>query len=70
MSKNEGNQKIKCNVVQCAHNSVEDCTCRLDSIKVCQCDTHVKKDFKDDTACASYDYAGDLNVRSQMNGES
>ncbi len=65
----EYKQKIECNVVQCAHNSVEDCTCRLDSIKVCPPGHKVKKDFKEDTACSSYDFAGDLNVRAQMYGE-
>ncbi len=58
----EYKQKIECNVIQCAHNSPHDCTCRLDSIKVCPCGPRPKENFEDDTACASYDYIGDLNV--------
>lgn len=65
----EYRQKIECNVVQCTHNSVEDCTCRLDAIKVCPGGSKASQNFKEDTACSSYDYAGDLNVRAQMHGE-
>ena len=31
----DGN-KIKCNVVKCVHNCIDDSTCRLNTIKVCE----------------------------------
>lgn len=65
MSKNEKKKvvtpKIECNVVDCMHNCIENSTCKLDAIRVCNCtgDKYAKKE--DGTACSSYDYAGDLN---------
>ena len=32
-----GSDRIKCNVTKCVHNCIEDSTCRLDSIVVCEC---------------------------------
>ncbi len=57
----EGNQKIKCGVTDCIHNCIDDCTCRLDSIKVNVVSDQTKACSKDGTCCKSYDYAGDLN---------
>jgi hypothetical protein len=45
------------------HNSIEDSTCRLESIKVCTCYPKPSGNFIEDTACGSYDYSGDLNQR-------
>ncbi len=55
-------QKIECNVAHCAHNCIEDCTCRLDKIQVCPCNTKANESADDTTACASYKFCGDLNV--------
>lgn len=54
-------QKIECNVTKCAHNCIDDCTCRLDSIKVCNCKNQGSGELDDETACGSYDFAGNLN---------
>lgn len=60
-------QKINCNVCECAYNCIEDSTCRLDSIKVCNCSSKKTKDPLKDTACGSYEYVGDLNIE-EMTG--
>ena len=54
-------QRIECNVTKCAHNCIDDSTCRLDAIKVCTCSNQRKGNLEDETACASYHYAGYLN---------
>lgn len=64
MSKKENKKvspKIQCNVVDCMHNCVENCTCRLDTIQVCNCSGEKYAKHEDGTACSSYNYAGDLN---------
>ncbi len=61
MSKKENDLKIECNVVDCVHNCIENCTCRLDKIRVCNCTGDKFAKEKDGTACSSYYYAGDLN---------
>ncbi len=66
MSKMYSNQKIKCNVVDCVHNCVSDCTCRLEQIKVCPCTNEKYAKSEEGTACASYHYAGDLNEKENM----
>ncbi len=63
-------QKIECSVSHCAHNCIEDSTCRLEAIKVCPCGPKIKENYEEDTACSSYDYIGDLNTRSEARGES
>lgn len=50
-------QRIKCTVSDCMHNSIQDCGCKLRSIDVCPCSSKVSKDPKDSTACLSYKYA-------------
>lgn len=55
-------QKINCNVSECTFNCLEDSTCRLDSIKVCNCSSNKTKDPLKDTACGSYEYSGNLNI--------
>lgn len=61
---NYSNQKIKCNVGECVHNCIQDCTCRLEKIQVCPCSSKLEEDSlpRDKTACASYQNAGDLNI--------
>lgn len=67
MEKSSG--KIKCNVVKCVHNCLDDSTCRLDSIIVCECMNDKKsKRREDQTACGSYDYCGDLNKNEILGG--
>lgn len=56
MNKNEGHQKIKCTVSDCTHNCIQDSTCRLEEISVCNCNAVKTKDPKKDTACSSYHY--------------
>ena len=64
MSKNDKRDSaIKCNVVDCAHNCVKDCTCRLDTIQVCTCNGKRHAESEDGTACNSYKYVGDLNEK-------
>lgn len=60
-----GSQKIGCNVTNCAHNNIDDCTCKLDQIRVSPCRLHGDKTPEDETACASYYYVGDLNVEEK-----
>lgn len=57
----KGSQKIKCGVTDCVHNCIDDCTCRLDSIKINVSYDKSKACCTDETCCKSYDYAGDLN---------
>lgn len=55
--------KILCNVTKCVHNCIEDSTCRLDSIKVCECMNDKKSRRREDqTSCGSYEYCGNLNT--------
>lgn len=49
-------QRIKCTVSECMHNSVQDSSCRLKSINVSPCSSDVNKDPKASTACLSYKY--------------
>jgi len=57
MSNQAGHQKIKCNVSDCTHNSLQDSTCKLECIQVRPCSHKMTKDALKDTACASYEYA-------------
>ncbi len=52
----KGGQKIKCDVTECTHNCIQDSTCMLDEIFVCNCSYDKTKDALKDTACASYEY--------------
>lgn len=56
--------RIGCNVSTCAHNCIEDSTCRLDKIKVCRCVPTETGDADIDTACHSYKYVGTENTRT------
>ncbi|MEG1009861.1 MAG: DUF1540 domain-containing protein [Clostridia bacterium] len=47
-------QKIDCNVINCTHNCIDDCTCKLEEIQVCPCSTKGSKNFEDETACSMY----------------
>ena len=49
-------QKIECNVSSCAHNCLEDSTCRLDRIMVKPCYLNQSRTPEGDTACGSYFY--------------
>ncbi|MEG2348740.1 MAG: DUF1540 domain-containing protein [Clostridia bacterium] len=60
--KKEESKKINCNVCECSHNCMEDCTCKLESINVCPCTTKKTQDPLKDTACGSYEYSGNLNA--------
>ena len=61
--------KIQCNVSKCMHNCIEDSTCRLDSIMVCECLNDKKSNMKEDqTACGSYKYGGNLNSSEILGG--
>lgn len=65
----KSNGKIKCNVTKCAHNCIDDSTCRLDSIMVCECVNDKNSKMKEDqTACGSYYYCGDLNKSEILGG--
>lgn len=67
MEKRSG--KIKCNVSKCAHNCIDDSTCRLDSIMVCECMNDKKSSIKEDqTSCGSYYYSGNLNSSEVLGG--
>ncbi len=64
-----GEQKIKCNVTKCVHNCIDNSTCRLESIKVCECMNDKNSNKKEDqTACGSYKYAGNLNQSEILGG--
>lgn len=57
-------QKIQCTVTECAHNSIEDATCRLDKILVSHGKNRNDKNSEDETACAMYLFSGNLNAES------
>lgn len=57
MEKRVGYQKIKCTVADCTHNCIQDSTCLLDEIAVCNCRHDKTKDPLKDTACSSYQYS-------------
>lgn len=59
----KNSQKIECNVTECSHNCLEDCTCKLDRIQVCPCRVKGDKTPEDETACAMYSYSGNLNSK-------
>ena len=65
----ENTQKIDCNVFDCAHNCVDDCSCRLDRIQVCPCTSKGTKNYDDETACSKYMYIGDLNMQEKSNSK-
>lgn len=54
-NKNYSNQKIKCDVMDCAHNQNEDCICELETIKVCTCTDGDRAESIEGTSCKSYD---------------
>lgn len=56
----DADMKIKCNVNVCAHNCKEDSTCRLKQIQVASCTCDETGYYKDDTACKSYKYDGEV----------
>lgn len=59
-------QKIKCNVTNCTHNCLDDCTCRLDEIHVASCINKKRESQKEDiTMCNSFQDIGDLNVEEK-----
>ena len=65
----KGDDRIKCNVAKCAHNCIDDSTCRLNSIKVCECmNDNKSKKREDQTACGSYEYVGNLNKYEVLGG--
>lgn len=57
-------QRIKCNVVECVHNSLESSTCRLDEIIVTHGKTRNDNDTDDETACGMYKFIGNLNAEA------
>ena len=59
-------QKIECNVSSCAHNCLEDCTCRLDRIKVRPCVGDVTRTSDGETYCDSYFYVGEMNIAERL----
>lgn len=59
-------QKIECNVSTCAHNCLEDSTCRLDRIMVRPCRGNESRTPEDKTACDSYFYIGEMNVAERI----
>lgn len=59
-------QKIECNVSTCAHNCLEDSTCRLDRIMVRPCIGNESRAPEDKTACGSYFYIGEMNVAERI----
>lgn len=64
MRYNSNNLKIECNVSKCVHNSIEDSSCRLDTIRVCECSNDRKSVKREDqTSCGSYEYCGNLNMK-------
>lgn len=59
-------QKIECNVSSCAHNCLEDSTCRLDRIMVKPCLGVQDKTPEGQTACGSYFYIGQMNIVQRL----
>ncbi|MDD2376945.1 MAG: DUF1540 domain-containing protein [Clostridia bacterium] len=55
-------QKIQCTVTECAHNCLEDSTCRLDKILVSHGLTRSDESSKDDTACGMFLFVGKSNA--------
>lgn len=55
-------QKIECTVSSCAHNCLEDSTCRLDRIKVKPTTLENSKNSENQTLCGSYNNIGELNT--------
>ena len=47
-------QKIGCTVIDCEHNSMDDCCCKLNQIQVAPMGKMTTVDNKDETSCASY----------------
>ena len=65
----KGDDRIKCNVAKCVHNCIDDSTCRLNSIKVCECmNDKNSKEREEQTACGSYEYSGNLNQSEILGG--
>lgn len=63
------NSRIKCNVSKCMHNCIDDSTCRLEEIKVCEClNDNNSKRKEDQTSCGSYKYIGNLNESEILGG--
>lgn len=59
-------QKIACNVSSCAHNCLEDCTCRLDRIMVRPCAGDKARTPEGETSCGSYFYIGEMNIAERL----
>ncbi len=59
-------QKIECNVSSCAHNCLEDCTCRLDRIMVRPKAGDKTRTPGSETSCGSYFYIGEMNVVERL----
>lgn len=57
-----GTQKIECSVVDCAHNCIDDSTCRLNKIRVCPKSASNLVEDVNGSLCGSYHYIGDQNV--------
>ncbi len=57
-----GDQKIKCSVVSCTHNCVDNCTCMLDKIIVCPCSLEAEGDKDTETCCGNYENCGNENI--------
>lgn len=55
-------QRIKCNVTECAHNSLQDSTCRLDEILVKHGVKRSDENSEDETACGMFLFVGNLNA--------
>jgi len=65
----KGDERILCNVSKCSHNCMEDSTCRLDTIKVCECmNDNKSKNPEAQTACKSYEFIGNLNQSEILGG--
>ena len=59
-------QKIECNVSSCAHNCLEDCTCRLYRIMVRPCAGDKARTPEGETSCGSYFYIGEMNIAERL----
>lgn len=69
MSHQYSEQKIQCTVSDCAHNCLEDSTCRLEKIQVCPCGHKGNAEKQEDTLCGSYHFAGNLNAKEILGGD-